>query len=177
MPLGNRGDFLRKMPGKLLVESSDEFSKICSWPEFWCNKKDFDDPDFTTASFIYATLKCLDIVESYTKHQFHAHPHESSVITHHLAVSFVKPDESQEAKQSSLDAKLKASICEKLPMLLYAVDASSVPQHPYTRPLYYVNNGLLGFLPSQSYINSLSTYIYILTSIAGMAVAIFYPLP
>jgi hypothetical protein len=72
------------------------------------NVQDFDDPDFTTASFIYAALQCHDIMESYVKHQFHAHPHVSSVITCHLAANFVKPDATQEAKQTSLDAKVKA---------------------------------------------------------------------
>jgi len=45
------------------------------------NVQDWEDVDFTTASFIYATLKCHDIMEAYVKHQFHAHPHVSSIIT------------------------------------------------------------------------------------------------
>ncbi len=58
----------------------------------------------TTATFIYATLKCHDIMEAYVKHQFHAHPHVSSVITRHLAANFAKPDQSSE----SLEAKVTA---------------------------------------------------------------------
>ncbi len=54
------------------------------------NVQDFVDADFTTASFIYVTLKCPDVMEGYVKHQFHAHPHVSSVITKHLAAHFVK---------------------------------------------------------------------------------------
>jgi hypothetical protein len=72
------------------------------------NAQDFDDTDFTTASFIYATLKCHDVMEVYVKHQFHSHPHVSSVITRHLAANFIKPDASQEAKHSTLEAKVKA---------------------------------------------------------------------
>jgi hypothetical protein len=72
------------------------------------NVTDWEDTDFTTASFIYATLKCHDIMEAYVKHQFHAHPHASSVITRHLAANFVKPDQSTDAKFSSLDAKVSA---------------------------------------------------------------------
>jgi hypothetical protein len=72
------------------------------------NVQDFQDSDFTTATFIYATLKCHDVMEGYVKHQFHAHPHVSSVITRHLAANFVKPDQSQEAKQSNLESKVKA---------------------------------------------------------------------
>jgi hypothetical protein len=54
------------------------------------NIQDLDDMDFTTASFLYATLKCHEIMEGYVKHQFHAHPHVSSVITRHLAAKFCK---------------------------------------------------------------------------------------
>jgi hypothetical protein len=54
------------------------------------NVQDLDDMDFTTASFLYAALKCHEIMEGYVKHQFHAHPHVSSVITRHLAAKFCK---------------------------------------------------------------------------------------
>jgi hypothetical protein len=72
------------------------------------NVQDLEDVDFTTASFIYATLKCHDVMESYVRHQFHAHPHVSSVITRHLAAHFVKPDQSIDAKNSALENKVKA---------------------------------------------------------------------
>jgi len=72
------------------------------------NVQDLEDSDFTTASFIYATLKCHEVMESYVRHQFHAHPHVSSVITRHLAAHFVKPDASIYAKNTALDAKVKA---------------------------------------------------------------------
>jgi len=72
------------------------------------NAQDFEDADFTTASFIYATLKCHEVMEAYVKHQFHAHPHVSSVITCHLAANFVKPEDSQDAKVSSLSTKVVA---------------------------------------------------------------------
>jgi hypothetical protein len=72
------------------------------------NVQDWDDIDFTTATFVYATLKCHDIMEVYVRHQFHSHPHVSSVITRHLAANFVKPEESVEAKQVALESKVKA---------------------------------------------------------------------
>jgi hypothetical protein len=65
------------------------------------NAQDFDDMDFTTATFLYATLRCLDVMEGYVRHQFHARPHVSSVITRHLAANFVKPDSSSDTKISS----------------------------------------------------------------------------
>jgi hypothetical protein len=68
------------------------------------NVQDLDDTDFTTASFIYATLKCHDIMEAYVKHQFHAHPHVSSVITRHLAANFIKPDQSAESLENKVIA-------------------------------------------------------------------------
>jgi hypothetical protein len=88
------------------------------------NAQDFDDVDFTTATFIYATLKCHDVMEGYVKHQFHAHPHVSSVITRHLAANFVKPELSQETKLSTVESKVKAlgtkvdSFASKLELLI-----------------------------------------------------------
>jgi hypothetical protein len=73
-----------------------------------CNVQDFEDAVFTTASFIYATFKCHDVMEAYVKHQFHAHPHVSSVITRHLAANFVKPEQSQDSKLSSFETKVNA---------------------------------------------------------------------
>jgi hypothetical protein len=70
------------------------------------NIQDFEDMDFTTASFLYATLKCHEVMETYVKHQFHAHLHVSSVITRHLAANFVKPDQSQESKIDALENKV-----------------------------------------------------------------------
>jgi hypothetical protein len=70
------------------------------------NVQDLEDVDFTTASFLYATLKCHEIMEGYVKHQFHAHPHVSSVITRHLAANFVKPEQSQEAQIAALWVKV-----------------------------------------------------------------------
>jgi hypothetical protein len=78
--------------------------------------------DFTTASFLYATLKCHEIMEGYVKHQFHAHPHVSSVITRHLAANFVKPEESQSSKQAALDAKVTA-LASKVDSYVSRVDA------------------------------------------------------
>lgn len=72
------------------------------------NVQDLEDTDFTTASFIYATLKCHDIMEAYVKHQFHAHPHVSSVITRHLAANFIKPDQSSESNDTPLENKVTA---------------------------------------------------------------------
>ena len=66
------------------------------------NVQDWEDVDFTT------TLKCHNIMEAYVKHQFHAHPHVSSVITRHLAANFVKPDQTTEAKYASMEAKVAA---------------------------------------------------------------------
>ncbi len=72
------------------------------------NVQDFEDADFTTALFIYATLKCHDVVEVYVKHQFHAHLHVSSVITRHLAANFVKPEKNQDSKISLFETKVTA---------------------------------------------------------------------
>jgi len=71
------------------------------------NAQDFDDTDFTTATFLYATLRCHEVMEGYVRHRFHAHPHVSSVITRHLAANFVKPDSSSDAKISTLESKVK----------------------------------------------------------------------
>jgi hypothetical protein len=86
------------------------------------NIQDLEDVDFTTASFLYATLKCHEIMEGYVKHQFHAHPHVSSVITRHLAANFVKPEESQTSKQAALDAKVTA-LASKVDSYVSKVDA------------------------------------------------------
>jgi hypothetical protein len=72
------------------------------------NIQDLDDMDFTTASFLYTTLKCHEIMEGYVKHQFHAHPHVFSVITRHLNANFVKPEQSQTSQQQALEAKVTA---------------------------------------------------------------------
>jgi len=88
------------------------------------NAQDFDDVDFTTATFIYETLKCHDVMEGYVKHQFHAHPHVSSVITRHLGANFIKPELSQETKLSAVESKVKAlgtkvdSFVSKLELLI-----------------------------------------------------------
>jgi hypothetical protein len=86
------------------------------------NIQDLEDVDFTTASFLYATLKCHEIMEGYVKHQFHAHPHVSSVVTRHLAANFVKPEESQSSKQAALDAKVTA-LASKVDSYVSRVDA------------------------------------------------------
>ena len=67
--------------------------------------QDLKDADFTTASFIYATLRCHEVMEGYVKHQFHAHPHVASVITRHLAENFIKPDASS---QAAMETKVMA---------------------------------------------------------------------
>jgi hypothetical protein len=63
-------------------------------------------------------------MEAYVKHQFHAHPHVSSVITRHLAANFVKPDQSTDSKYTTLENKVKAlatkvdSFASKLELLI-----------------------------------------------------------
>jgi hypothetical protein len=69
------------------------------------NVQDLEDADFTSASFIYATLSCHKVMEGYVKHQFHAHPHVASVITRHLAANFIKPDPTS---SDNLDNKVTA---------------------------------------------------------------------
>ncbi len=69
------------------------------------NVQDLDDIDFTPTSFMYTTLKCHEIMDMYVGHQFHAHPHVSSVIMWHLVANFTKPDASSDAKL--LEAKVK----------------------------------------------------------------------
>lgn len=72
--------------------------------------RDRRDIDFSTASFIYATLKCHGIMADYVKHQFHDHPAVSAVITRHLASNFVKPEVSGsgEKKVAALSSKVDA---------------------------------------------------------------------
>jgi hypothetical protein len=70
------------------------------------NRQDLEDADFTTASFLYATLRCHGVMEGYVRHQFHAHPHVASVITRHLAANFVKPEDTKESKIAALEAKV-----------------------------------------------------------------------
>ena len=72
------------------------------------NAQDFEDTDFTTATFMYATLRCHDVMEGYVRHQFHAHPHVSSVITRHLAANFVMPDKLSDGKTATLENKVTA---------------------------------------------------------------------
>jgi hypothetical protein len=72
--------------------------------------RDRKDTDFSTASFIYATLKCHAVMNEYVKHQFHDHPAVSAVITRHLAANFIKPDTGSggEKKLSALGSKIDA---------------------------------------------------------------------
>jgi uncharacterized protein YoxC len=72
------------------------------------NSQDLEDADFTTASFLYATLRCHGVMEGYVRHQFHAHPHVASVITRHLAANFVKPEDTKDSKFAALEAKVMA---------------------------------------------------------------------
>lgn len=85
-----------------------KFLKIFNQLEYLYKIFDFEDFEFTTASFLYATLKFHEVMEAYVKHQFHVHPHVSSVITYHLATNFVKPDQSQDTKYTAVDTKVKA---------------------------------------------------------------------
>lgn len=68
------------------------------------NIRDKEDVDFTTAMMLYASLKCHDVMESYTLQDFEHHPNISAVITRHLAANFVKPETGGEGK--GLDRKL-----------------------------------------------------------------------
>lgn len=61
---------------------------------------------YTSASVIFATLKCHEVMLQYVQHQFQEHPAVSSVITRHLATHFVKPDPSQ-VTNAQLEAKVK----------------------------------------------------------------------
>jgi hypothetical protein len=83
------------------------------------NSQDLDDADFTTASFLYATLRCHGVMEGYVRHQFHAHPHDASVITRHLAANFVKKEDSTELEErvTALATKLD-SVQSKLNLLV-----------------------------------------------------------
>jgi len=72
------------------------------------NCQDLEDADFTTASFLYATLRCHGVMDGYVRHQFHTHPHVASVITRHLSANFVKPEDTKESKVAALDAKVTA---------------------------------------------------------------------
>jgi hypothetical protein len=80
------------------------------------NSQDLEDADFTTATFLYATLRCHGIMEGIVRHQFHAHPHVASVITRHLAANFVKPED-LEAKMTALATKVD-SLYSKVDLLV-----------------------------------------------------------
>ncbi len=71
--------------------------------------RDKGNMEYTSASIIFATLKCHEVMQQYVQHQFHEHPAVSSVITRHLATHFVKPDE---AKLSQLEVKVKACMAK-----------------------------------------------------------------
>ena len=66
--------------------------------------RDKGNMEYTSASIIFATLRCHEVMNQYVQHQFQEHPAVSSVITRHLAAHFVKPDSS---KLSQLEAKVK----------------------------------------------------------------------
>jgi hypothetical protein len=66
--------------------------------------RDKGNMEYTSASIIFATLRCHEVMNQYVQHQFQEHPAVSSVITRHLATHFVKPDSS---KLSQLEAKVK----------------------------------------------------------------------
>jgi hypothetical protein len=63
--------------------------------------------DNTTASIIFASLKCHAVMQDYVQHQFHEHPAISSVITRHLAANFVKPESLSELKTQQLEKQVK----------------------------------------------------------------------
>jgi hypothetical protein len=75
--------------------------------------------DYTSASIIFATLKCHEVMASYVQHQFQEHPAVSSVITRHLAMHFVKPEPTNdrigkvEAKVSAYMSKLDTLVQTK----------------------------------------------------------------
>lgn len=69
--------------------------------------RDKGNMEYTSASIIFSTLKCHEVMSQYVQHQFQEHPAVSLVITRHLATHFVKPDPSQ-VSNSQLEAKVKA---------------------------------------------------------------------
>jgi hypothetical protein len=86
------------------------------------NVQDLEDADFTSASFIYAMMRCHEVMEGYVKHQFHAHPHVASVITRHLAANFIKPDPTGtnniDNKVTALSTKVDSYV-SKVELLIY----------------------------------------------------------
>lgn len=70
--------------------------------------RDKGNMEYTSASIIFATLKCHDIMLQYVQHQFHEHPAVSSVITRHLATHFVKPEQGPDSKLVKMEAKVTA---------------------------------------------------------------------
>jgi hypothetical protein len=65
-----------------------------------CHVRDKGNMDYTTASIVFATLKCHEVMQQYVQHQVQEHPAVSSVITRHLATHFVEPDPSHNVTPS-----------------------------------------------------------------------------
>ena len=64
--------------------------------------RDGDDTDYTTATMIFATLKCHAVMNEYVQAHFLEHPSISAVLARHLADNYTKPDDNQGAKLVSL---------------------------------------------------------------------------
>jgi hypothetical protein len=72
--------------------------------------RDRKNTDFSTATFIFATLKCHKVMAEYMQHRFEDHPSVSSVVTRHLASHFMKTDNTGagDKKLSSIVSKIDA---------------------------------------------------------------------
>jgi hypothetical protein len=54
--------------------------------------RDRKDTDFSTATFLFATLKCHKVMKDYMHHHFEDHPAVSAVIMRHLAAHFMRTE-------------------------------------------------------------------------------------
>jgi precorrin-2 methylase len=66
------------------------------------DSRDGDDTDYTTATMIFATLKCHGVMTEYVQAHFLEHPSISAVLARHLADNYTKPDDNQGKKLATL---------------------------------------------------------------------------
>lgn len=72
------------------------------------DSRDSEDTDYTTATMMFATLKCHAVMQQYdVQARFIEHPSLSSVLTRHLADNYIKPDDNQASKLAALQATVE----------------------------------------------------------------------
>ena len=69
--------------------------------------RDITDATYTTAQYIWATLKAHEVMEEYMRRQFYEHPSVSAVLARHLASNHLKPDDKIDARVKRLEDDFK----------------------------------------------------------------------